>query len=306
MTQPHTGSAIPMTPSLYMSNDPYSMPQYRAPPQQPPPQGLYFPQSADDQQAQPDAQYPQIQHGYYPQPDQQAYQAQQQQAGRDPFSYSDFANSLPQYQPQAQPVSQPLAPSDWEADGPYQAPPGALQAANGYAPQVQQPNAQPATLYASQALPSSRPSSAVAGHEFSYDGHPAYQSQDAQYAPQYMAQHPMPGSSAPMQPPGHQDTTAPRAGSALPMGAPAGQLQYVSAQPSMPAPAQQSMYVSQQQPVFTSMPMAPQQTLAMQQAPTMMMMPQQHFAPQTAPYPQDMSGASQQPQQQWLNEGIEM
>ena len=253
-----------------------------------------------------------VQYNYTPpqgQPDQQVYQTPQQQDGRNPYNFSQFGSSLPQYSS----VSHPVAPSDWEADGPYQPPPGTPEARNynSYAPpQVQQPTVQPGTLYATQSKPpSSRPSSTIDGNVFGYDGQLAYQvPQEMQYVPQYAPQNPTlnptPGSSAPMPAPMHPNSTSPLKGSALPTMAPSGPFQYAAMQPAMPAPAPYSPYspyVSQQQPVH----MPPQQQ---QQAPYMMVPTNMHMVPepqqqqQAVPHPQQ----SAQQNQQWLNEGIEM
>ena len=260
-----------------------------------------------------------VQYNYTPpqgQPDQQVYQTPQQQDGRNPYNFLQFGSSFPQYSS----VSHPVAPSDWEADGPYQPPPGTPEARNynGYAsPQVQQPTVQPGTLYATQSKPpSSRPSSTIDGNVFGYDGQLAYQvpqemqyvPQEMQYVPQYAPQNstlnPTPGSSAPMPAPMHPNSTSPLKGSALPTMAPSGPFQYAAMQPAMPAPAPYSPYspyVSQQQPVH----MPPQQQ---QQAPYMMVPTNMHMVPepqqqqQAVPHPQQ----SAQQNQQWLNEGIEM
>jgi hypothetical protein len=235
-----------------------------------------------------------------PQGQQQVYRTPQQQDGKNPYNFSQFGSSLPQYSF----ASQPVAPSDWEADGPYQPPPGTPEAPNynGYAPpQVQRPTVQPGTLYA-------RPSSTIDGNVFGYDGQLAYQvpqemqyvPQEMQYVPQYAPQNstlnPTPGSSAPMPAPMHPNSTSPLKGSALPTMAPSGPFQYAAMQPAMPAPAPYSPYVSQQQPVH----MPPQQQ---QQAPYMMVPTNMHQQQQQAvPSPQQ----STQQNQQWLNEGIEM
>lgn len=274
MSRLHTGSAVPMTQPT-AGGATQGQGQGRAVQfHQPPPQG---------------------------QPDQQVYQTPQQQDGRNPYNFSQFGNTFQLYSS----VSHPVAPSDWEADGPYQPPPGTPEARNynSYSPpQVQRPTAQPGTLYATQSKPpSSRPSSTIDGNVYGYDGQLAYQvPQEMQYVPQYAPQNPTPGSSAPMSVPMHPNSTSPLKGSALPM-APSGAFQYAAMQPAMSAPALYSPYMSQQQPVQ----MPPQQQ---QQAPYMTVPTNMHMVPepqqqhQAVPFPQQ----SVQHQQQWLNEGIEM
>ncbi len=227
-----------------------------------------------------------------PQGQQQVYRTPQQQDGKNPYNFSQFGSSLPQYSF----ASQPVAPSDWEADGPYQPPPGTPEAPNynGYAPpQVQRPTVQPGTLYA-------RPSSTIDGNVLGYDGQLAYQvPQGMQYVPQYAPQNPTlnptPGSSVPMPAPMHPNTTSPLQDSALPRITPSGQFQSPSGL-QFSAAMQPAPYVSQQQPVH----MPPQQQ---QQAPYMMVPTNMHQQQQQAvPSPQQ----STQQNQQWLNEGIEM
>ena len=107
----------PQPQTLYASHDPYSLPQYQ-PQQQAPQQSIY--------------------------------------ASRDPFNFSDVANSLP-YQPYQPDAQQPVAPSDWEASGPYERPPGTVSQPKGRFtyPEAAPPQNYTTTSYMTPAAPMS-------------------------------------------------------------------------------------------------------------------------------------------------------